>query len=368
MKQKKLVGYFLILSTFLTLFLPALNLSFTHKYQKINLQSFSKQQLFSTDNLESIRNYLVYKIFNFSLNESQVIVGKDDFFFLGNGFGRIIDKAKGIFPYTDKDIGLWTNKVKKLQNWYKKQGIQFIIVIASNKHTIYMDKLPDGILYNEGGTITDNIVNALHRKDIPVLNLKKVLREKKEDHQLFFRADTHWNNYGGYIGYINTLKYLNATYKEIYKIADCDITEITKSIGGDLTNFLKINHLLSNNYDKNYKLTFKNNRQLCYGTISSTNELEKCTPGIKNKFNQYSINSNSPNKEKLLYLCDSFGLANSPLYQETFNTVWRFHLGYKSKVGLGGFIQEHKPDIVIYQVVERDLGNNSIIDDIPQLP
>ena len=34
---------------------------------------------------------------------------------------------------------------------------------------------------------------------------------------------------------------------------------------------------------------------------------------------------------------------------------------------ISNFIQEHKPDIVIYQVVERDIGNNSIIDDIPSV-
>ena len=358
MKQKKLVYYFLILSISLTLLLPVLNLSFAYKYKKINLQSFSKQQLFSTDNFESIRNYLVYKIFNFSLNESQVIVGKDDFFFLGNGFGGIIDKSKGTFSYTNKEIDIWTSKLKKLQDWYENQGIQFIVVVASNKHTVYSDKLPDGILYKEGETITDDMVNYLLRKDIHVLNLKKALREKKQEKQLFFRTDTHWNNYGAHIGYINTLEYLNATYGENYRVAEYNMTETTKSGGGDLTNFLKINHLLSNNYEKNYSLIFKNKSQLCYGIITKTNKLKKCSPGIKNKFNQYSINKSAPNKEKLLYFCDSFGLANSQLYQETFNTVWRFHLAYKSEVGLAGFIQENKPDIVIYQVVERELSNN----------
>jgi hypothetical protein len=31
------------------------------------------------------------------------------------------------------------------------------------------------------------------------------------------------------------------------------------------------------------------------------------------------------------------------------------------------FIKKNKPDIVIYQVVERDLGNNTILDDLPQI-
>ncbi len=365
MKQKKLVYYFFIISISLTLLLPILNLSFAYKDTTINLHSFKKQQLFSTNNLESIKNYFVYKMFNISLNESQVVVGKDKFFFLGNSFRNVMDKAKGTFLYSNKDIDIWSNKLKRLQDWYEKQGIQFIVVVASNKHTVYSDKLPDGILYKENETITDDIVKHSLNKDIHILNLKKALREKKQDKQLFFRTDTHWNNYGALIGYINTIKYLNTTYKKNYRVADYNIKEKTIGMAGDLTNFLRINNFLSNSYEKDYSLIFNKTSKICYGEITKTNNLKRCSPIIKKTFNQYIINKNSLHKEKLLYLCDSFGIANTQVYKETFNTVWRFHLTYTNGGVLADFIQENKPDVVIYQIVERDLGNNSIVTDIP---
>jgi len=367
MKQKKLVVYFLILSLSLTLFLPILNLYFTYKNTKINAQSFSKQQLFSTNNLESIKNYLAYKIFNVSLNESQVITGKDNLLFLSDMYGSVVSKTKGTFQYNNKEIDIWTRKLKKLQNWYEKQGIQFIVIVAPNKHTVYSDKLPNSIRYKEGETITDDIVKSSLEKDIHILNLKKVLREQKQDKQLYFKTDTHWNNYGALIGYINTMKYLNTTYNEGYKIPKYTMKEIISSGGGDLTNLLRINHFLSNNHEKDFSFIFNKKSEACYGQITKKNMLNKCTPVIKKSFNQYSMNENASNKEKLLYLCDSFGLVNSHLYQKTFNTVWRFHITYANGGMLAAFIQEHKPDIVIYQVVERDLGNNTIIDDIPEM-
>ena len=360
MKQKKLVYYFLILSISLTLLLPILNLSFSNNYKKINLQSFSKQQLFSTDIIESIKNYFVYKTFNISLNESKVIAGNDNFFFLGNGFGRIIDKVKGNFPYTNKDIDAWTTKLNKLQNWYKKQGIQFIFVVASNKHTVYSDKLPNSIRYKEEGTITNDLAKSSLDKNIHILDLKKALRKKAQEKQLYFRTDTHWNHYGALIGYINTMQYLNTIYMKSYKIPEYTMIETTTSAGGDLTNFLKINHFLASNHEKDYNLTFKRQSKECYGKITESSKLEKCTPGIKNTFNQYSIHESSSNKEKLLYVCDSFGLANSQLYEKTFNTVWRLHIQYIEHINgdlLASFIQKHKPDVVIYQIVERDLNN-----------
>ena len=375
MKQKKLVYYFLILAISLSLSLPLLNLFFTYKNAKINLESFSKEQLFSTDYLESIENYLVYKIFNISLNEGQVIAGKDNFLFLGNSFGGILDKTQGTFSYSNKGIDVWTSKLKKLQSWYESQGIEFVIVIASNKHTIYSNKLPDKIVYKEDRTITDDIVRYSLNKGIHILNLKKVLREKAKDNnnELFFHTDTHWNNYGAYIGYINTIKYLNNTYKKSYRIGESTMQKTTSHYVGDLSNFLKINHLLSKNYETNYSFTFKNKSQICDGKITTTidNKLQKCSTTKKNTFNNYTINEAAPNKEKLLYICDSFGVANLPFYQEMFNTVWRFHVGYTlGAIGgiglLSNFIQKYKPDIVIYQIVERDLGNNSIIRNMPQ--
>ncbi len=367
MKQKKLVYYFLILSISLTLVLPILNLSFAYKNTKVNLKSFSKEKLFSTTNLEAIQNYMVYKMFNISLNESQVIIGKDDFFFLSDMFGSVVSKSKGTFYYANEQIDTWTTKLNKLQDWYEKQGIQFIVVVASNKHTVYSDKLPINMPYKENGTITDDIVKDSLNKGIHMLNLKKALREKKSVNQLYFKMDTHWNNYGALIGYLETMKYLNSIYKKNYKIPEYTIKETASSGGGDLTNFLRINHFLSNNYKKNYSLQFKKKNKICYGVTTKTNTLEKCTPGIKNRFNQYVINKDAPNKEKLLYLCDSFGSANSKLYQKTFNTVWRFHLSYTNGGILADFIQEHKPDVVIYQIIERDLGNNSIVTDMPQI-
>ena len=368
MKQKKLVHYFLILSISLTLFLPVINLFFTYKYNHIKWQHFSKEHLFSTDNFESIINYIVYKAFDFSLNEPNVIVGKDNFFFLGNIHSRVIDKTRGTFPYTQKDIFNWASKIKTLQNWYEEQGIKFLIVIASNKHTIYHDKLPKHITYSKTGTLTDDIVQYARSQGVHILNLKEILREKKDDAQLYFYTDTHWTNYGALLGYISTMKYLNNIYTQNYEQPQYTITLGHTSGNGDLTKFLRINRYMGDTYETEYMLNFKSNPQLCYGIIDTKNTLQRCTSGNKNKFNQYTINTHAPNKKKLLYLCDSFGLANSQLYSQTFHTVWRLHISYTKGSMLAKFIQKNKPDIVIYQVVERDFGNNTILDDMPYIP
>jgi len=365
MKQKKLVIYFMVVSLSLILFLPLLNVSFAYmKNKKINFHDYTRQQFFSTDNIESMTNYFGYKVFNTSFNEAQVVIGKDDFFFLGNGYVNVIDKTKGTYKYTEAQIDIWTTKLKKLQEWYEKEGIEFVIVIAPNKHTIYSGKLPKKIIYKEGGTITDAIVQSALAKNIHILNLKQILREKKQDKQLYFSTDTHWNHYGALVGYLHTMEYINHLYNKHYKIPQYSITKTTSSGGGDLTNFLKIRYFLSDYLEQDYHFIFQNS-QLCYGKISKSYQLERCTPRNKTRFNRYTIEKNPANKENLLYLCDSFGMKNSEIYQKTFHTVWRLHNGYIYGKILANFIQKHKPDIVIYQIVERDLGGNTLVTDLP---
>jgi len=371
MKEKKLVYYFLIIAISLTSFLPIVNLSFTYKNNKINLQSFSKKQLFSTDNIEAIRNYFVYKAFNISLNTPQVIAGKDKFLFLGNNYASVIDKTNGSFLYTNKDIDIWTNKLKEVQDWHEERGIKFIVIVASNKHTIYDDKLPSKIQYKEDKTITDDIMRLAQDKNIHMLNLKSFLRNEKTNKQLYIYTDTHWTNYGASIGFKNTIQYLNSIYKTAYKIPEYNLTTTTKG-GGDLASFLKINQLLPKDYDVNYNFLFETTNKVCHGKLTKAHTLKKCSitnnpiMGI-NGTDQYMINKNSLNKEKLLLLCDSFGTANSQPYNETFNTIWKFHYGHISGNALSDFVLEHKPDIVIYQIVERALFNWGIVKKLAEI-
>jgi len=167
MSYKKSTQYFLLLSIVLMSILPIANTLIFLVFSKNNqtLLDLDKKQLFSTDNIESYVNYSAYKQFNISLVNNKVIIGKDGFLFLGNDSGRVLDKTKGVFRPSKKEIELWSDKLKDLQDWYENQGIKFVIVIAPNKHSIYPEKLPHWMEYH-GKTITDDIVEQSNTKGV----------------------------------------------------------------------------------------------------------------------------------------------------------------------------------------------------------
>lgn len=371
MKQKKLVIYFITIAMLLLAPLPILNTFILVMNGSFKSQSVNKKNLFSTDNIESHINYFFYKTFNISLNKGQVIVGKDNFLFLGNDYDNTLNKTNGTYRPSKKEIDNWTNKLKKLQQWYEDKGIKFVIVIAPNKSSIYKEKLPRWMSY-DGKTITDDIVEASNNKKINMLDLRDALKNKKNDESLlYYKTDTHWNFNGASIGYQSTIAYLNKMHNLNIKLMEYSMGD-SYGASGDLSNFLKINTILDSKYENSYQILFKENISVCKGNIDKeSGVLDKCSNidnpimGINGQ-PQYMINSISPNKYKLLFLCDSFGTHPSQLYNKTFNAIWKWHYGNINGAKLSKFISDNKPDIVIYQIVERALYNDGIVTPLPK--
>lgn len=366
----KLIKYFIIISIIIISILPIYNF---YDYAK----KYDYSKLFNTDTIEEYINYTVYKLFNRSLVQDSVITGKDDFLFLGNKYKNVLHKTNGIYRPSDKEIDEWTNKLRDLQSWYEDRGIKFVLVIAPNKHTIYREKLPNWMKYS-GKTITDDIVKHTNKKNINVLDLRQILINNKKDKTLYMKTDTHWNNVGASIGYDATIAYINNTYR-INLAKPTYIIKNKYRDAGDLANFLKIKTLLADDYENVYTFDFGYDYYVCNGKINrDNNALEKCENVINpymyiNSKPQYMINNNSLNKQKLLWLCDSYAggdggkVANSQLYNATFQIIWKWHFGQINGSRLSDFINKYKPDFVIYQIVERDLYKQYILKKLPKI-
>jgi alginate O-acetyltransferase complex protein AlgJ len=355
--EKRISKYFIVISLLIIGIIPAINL-----YQDGYKDDFKK--IFNTDIIESYVNYTVYKVFNKSLEQDRVITGKDGFLFLGNHNNNILHKRNGIFKSEKQVINTWADKLKDVQIWYENRGIRFAIVIAPNKHSVYKNKLPYWMNY-KGQTFTDDLVEYARNKKINILDLRKTLINNKDkyNHLLYLKTDTHWNGLGASIGYNETIKFLNKTYEESYKSVEYNLS-YHKDRGKDLSNLLKISNILPKNHEESIWFKFKNDYDICVGNIEEKSlKLQECT--IKNnpitETGQYTINKKPINNVNALILSDSFARLNSQLYNTTFNNVWKLHWLKIFGSRLSDFVTKYKPDIVIYQIVERDLDQYKIV-------
>ena len=289
-----------------------------------------------------------FKLFSKLGNQSSiehVTIGKDGWLFLGSikpgytGYGDPIGDAINVNLFSQMELEQFASSIMAIKNWLRDRGIEYIYVIAPNKHTIYFDKLPDHITKQNKFSATDQLVDYLRANtDVTVIDLRKALLEEKKNKQVYLKSDTHWNHYGANVAQFNIMKKINEIFPG--KISPVFLTpaqfEISEKTNGDLT---KIAHMEKFKEDAPYPI-FK----------------DSCTP-IQEKI---SIDSNSyitscDDKElNTVVFGDSFFLALKPYFSRSFN---RFvyvseKINHKS---LSNFVEKNKPDIVIDEIVEREL-------------
>jgi alginate O-acetyltransferase complex protein AlgJ len=365
MNKNKII-IFGVLSFIIVAALPVINLySETGKYEI--------KKAFNTDIIEKYINYSFYKIYGISLESSKVVVGQDEFLFLGNHYNNVLHRSQGLFDYQDEELGSWLDKLKTVQNWYESRGIQFVIVIAPNKHSVYNEKMAEWSQKQpDKKTITDDIITLSQKYDVNMLDLREPLIKNKDNYEdlLYLKTDTHWNELGASIAYEETINYLNNKYKMNYQTPEYSYIHVGDK-GKGLANFLKITSILPSEHEESIWFDFKIKYNVCWGYINkSSHELMPCkrteNPRYSiNEHPQYIINSSSLNKVNALVLADSFSTHNSQLYNATFSNLWKFHYGSINGTKLADFVTQHAPDIVIYQLVERGLVNKGIAIQLP---
>ena len=135
------------------------------------------------------RDFLVgqYKNLKFALGDStseNLTLGKDGWMFLGNTneaykkhgdpFGDVRNKN----VYSEKELDAFANNISAFKDWLKERGVEYVFVIAPNKHTIYFDKLPDYVKRVDKHSATDQLVEHLTKNtDVEIVDLRAALLE-----------------------------------------------------------------------------------------------------------------------------------------------------------------------------------------------
>ena len=186
---------------------------------------------------------------------------------------------------------------------------------------------------------TDQIVKYLRENtDIAVVDLREAIFEEKKNHQVYFKSDTHWNHYGANVAQFTIMKKISEILPDRISPAllSSNQFEISGKSDGDLAKLVNIETF---NEDAPYPI-FENS----------------CTPVIENSGEvSNSYITSCTNKElSTIVFGDSFFLALKPYFSRNFH---RF-VYMKEKINhesLNYFIEQNKPDIVIDEVVEREL-------------
>jgi alginate O-acetyltransferase complex protein AlgJ len=234
-------------------------------------------------------------------------------------------------------------KLNALNEQLKKRNIVLIVVIAPNKATIYPENVPVEIKKIGEKSRLDSFLDLVKKNNSQMLiDLRPALMDGKKYQQIYYKTDTHWNLLGAYIAYREIMNKLSITFTDLKPFAMTDfLIKEKKPEILDLSTTLKTNLLVES------KIIFKPN-------FTTDAYIQHFPDDVNSSLSMSWVNNEDQNKTLLMYH-DSFGVPLQSLFQYHFEQATYIQLD--ANLITIPWIERYHPDVVIIEIVERNLDN-----------
>lgn len=230
------------------------------------------------------------KIMDDIFNESpdaRAVIGKNDWLYFDN-HNSLLD-AMGQAIISDIQIDKLVNSFGK--NWQKMRqaNIDYLLVIAADKSSIYPEFLPKYIKVKKQHRI-DKFILALKHKypDFPIIDLRPILLKAKKNEIIYHKTDTHWNRRGAHYAYVEIINKLAVKYPNLKpNLRNKFKDKSDHMINGDIAQIMNskaqnIDYNLEPNFVKKYYYNVKisNKYRQKYHKAKLFNNIDKSLPRI----------------------------------------------------------------------------------------
>lgn len=250
-----------------------------------------------------------------------------------------IDDFQNVNTFRNKKK--FAQELTVLNEYLKSQGIALLIVVAPNKASIYPDKLPVELIPQSPQSRLDSLISYLENNNLPVLlDLRPALRMARQEQDVYYKTDTHWNGYGAFVAYTTIINALAQSHPELKPYAESDLKLITTAPAvHDLPHLLQITSMLEPSF---------------FYTPTDI-YIQKTQPEDQPGYDQFSWMDGST-LPTLLMFHDSFGAAYLDNYLSmNFSDAHFVQIKSMPKYLTQESIRRFKPDVIIIEIVERNL-------------
>lgn len=296
--------------------------------------------------------------FSISIDPKQVIIGRDDWLYLGDQHEKTLTTDRRSPTEADTALGKEIGGAAQAWDRYLSgKGVKlFRVMVGPNKGTIYPDHLPAW-----AKPPSPNVTDALFAGtgNVRYIDLRRPLLAAKADRPeaLYYKTDTHWNSLGAGIAFRAFVREISNAAAELKWPPDTayQLIRVHPKTDGDLIRFLRLSDLqdtepvirLSELPIKTTQSDFDTKQIICLCGNPMVGTPEK----------PLLVTSKAAlNSKKVLWLRDSFGTAMAPFMAASFSETLQLNWakGLKSPERLVALIEEFKPDYVFLTVVERE--------------
>ena len=272
----------------------------------------------------------------------EVIIGKEGWYFYAAD--QLLDDFRGLLPLTEKQLNSWREDHVRKRNWLAKQGIRYLLVLVPDKQTIYPEYLPDYFRKAKGTTRIEQLMEYLKQdRDVTILDLRPSLLNAKSEKRLYQKTDSHWNDYGAFVGYKEMMNRISQWFpKEQFKFDFYFHPDrVTERPGGDLVRMLGLHETIKEVWP------LLKERHFCSQPLKPNVEMEN-QEMIGEPFMEGCKDANL----RALVFRDSFFELVRPFLSENFQQVVYLWQIYNQK-NVEILIDYFHPNLVIEERIER---------------
>jgi hypothetical protein len=308
------------------------------EYEKYYNDHFSLR-----NQLVRLKSSLIVNTLHKSPMPDKVVFGKEGWLYIVHNELAEYRGTNLIRPDVINDI---VDEMKRRKDYLKVKNSKLYVVVAPTKYTVYPEYLPAYVDKINKTTRTDQIVTALRKNDIDILDLRPVEINAKGKRPLYYKTDNHWNNLGAFTAYEAIIKWLKKDFPNLPDLSIDDF-EVKEEIiqGKNTANMLNMVEQF-----EDIKLVF--NQKFS----SKAMKVNKVGYPIPEGFPypwafETNYETGVDSLPKILVIHDSFTNALIPFMNQSFNrSVFIFDAwNYKSNEHI---VRNEHPDIVLYIVLE----------------
>jgi hypothetical protein len=275
--------------------------------------------------------------------------GKDGWLYSG---GPLADEYVRSENFTPDQVAAWREVYEQRQRWLRARNIGYLVVICPTKETIYPEFQQGPSPPSGKPTRLDMLLQAMReRSSVPTLDLSEPLRSNGADLRTYHRTDTHWNEYGAYLGYREIVAALQQQLDipDAWSIEDFEVRR-RDSAGGDLAAIMGLAETLRE--ESIELLPLRPRRAL--PPVPAWNRLARYPAQLTaSRYGPWFEQHPDATLPTAVIFHDSFGFNLIPFLSEHFSKIAFYYYNLEFRAS---FVDEQQPQVVIDEIIERRLA------------
>lgn len=286
-----------------------------------------------------------------------VVLGRDGWLF--HAGDRTFEQLRGEDRFTPAQLDRWIDAMERRQAWLAARGIAFLVVVVPNKERVYADMLPASHAVVSPVSRLVQLGQRLGERASPlaVLDLTATLADARRDMQVFARLDTHWSGSGGFRAYQAIMQRLQPMLPALQPLDPAMMRPVAFTYPPHQLDLLRMLGLGWQGPSET--LDYPLFREEPAWQMQREDRVVDGVPQVR-------LSSARPGAPVSLWFRDSFSDTIAVYLNATFRrSVLVPHRGLRFDVAL---IEAERPDVVVYEVVERFLPDELPPDALPPPP